>query len=287
MKKISNYGILALGLFLAAFSFSLFLAPYNLVAGGVSGLALLIHKLFQIQESTFIMVANLFLLGISFLFLGKEKTKNTILGSILFPLFISITNKFVPLIHIEELELIVIAALGGFLSGIGYGIIFKSGFTSGGTDILNQIMEKYLHIPISKSMILVDGIITLCGGFLFGFSLMIYSLISLLLISTFSHKTIIGEGKSKTLYITSSKINEIKYYLHNELKIDSTDFAIVGGYTKETQKMLMTVIQTKEYYRIKETIKAIDKNAFITVTDAYHLVNENVSIRKEKSFIAF
>lgn len=281
MKQVINYSILAFGLFLAAFAFNLFLAPYNLVAGGVSGLALIMHKIFSINESLFIMVSNLLLLGVSFLFLGKETTKNTIVGSILFPIFVSITNIIIPFINIHEIELIVIAVLGGFLSGIGYGIIFKSGYTSGGTDILNQIMEKYFHIPISSSIMIVDGIITLCGGFLFGFPTMIYSLISLILISIFSHKTIIGEGKSKTLYITSSKIEEIKYYLHSELKIDSTDFDIVGGYSKEPQKMIMTVIKTRDYYRIKETIKVIDQNAFITATDAYQLVNENVTIRNQ------
>lgn len=281
MKKIINYSILTFGLFLAAFSFNLFLAPNNLVAGGVSGLALIINKIFSINESLFIMISNLLLLGVSFLFLGKEKTQNTIVGSLLFPVFVSITNVLVPYINIQETELIVIAALGGFLSGIGYGIIFKSGYTSGGTDILNQMMEKYLHIPISSSIIIVDGAITLCGGFLFGFPTMIYSFISLILISVFSNKTIIGEGKSKTLYITSSKVEEIKYYLHHELKIDSTDFDIVGGYSNEVQKMIMTVIKTKDYYRIKEAIQVIDRNAFITATDAYQLVNENITIRNQ------
>lgn len=280
MKKINNYFFLLFGLFLAAFSFNLFLAPYHLVAGGVSGFALVVHKVLGIKESFFIMISNVILLMISFVFLGKEKTKNTIIGSLLFPIFVSLTSYITPYINIEGLEFIIVAVLGGFLSGVGYGIIFKSGFTSGGTDILNQIMEKYLHIPISNSIIIVDGFITLCGGLVFGIPLLIYSLISLVFISTFSHKTIIGEGKSKTIYITSSKYNEIKFYLHKELKIDSTDFDIVGGYTNEKQKMIMTVIQTKDYYRIKEAIKEIDKNAFITATEAYQLINENVTIRR-------
>ena len=280
MKKIINFTTLFAGLFLAAFSFNLFLAPFNLVAGGVSGLALIVHKVFSLDESTFIMIVNLLLLGISFLFLGKEKTKNTILGSLLFPIFVNLTSYIIPYIDIKELELIVVSILGGLLSGVGYGIIFKTGYTSGGTDILNQIIEKYMHIPMSTSIIFVDGIITLCGGFIFGLPLMVYSLISLILISIFSHKTIIGEGKSKTLYITSSKIKEIKYYLHKELKVDSTDFDIIGGYSNEPQKMIMSIINTKDYYRIKEAIKLIDKNAFITVTDAYQIINENVSIRR-------
>lgn len=280
MKKTLNFATLFFGLLLAAFSFNFFFAPYNLVAGGVSGLALIIHKVFSLDESLFIMVINLLLLGLSFLFLGKEKTKNTILGSLLFPIFINITSPIIPFIDISELELIVISILGGFLSGVGYGIIFKSGYTSGGTDILNQIIEKYMHIPMSISIIFIDGAITLCGCFIFGLPLMVYSFISLILISIFSHKTIIGEGKSKTLYITSFKIKEIKYYLHKELKVDSTDFDIIGGYSNEPQKMIMSIINTKDYYRIKEAIKFIDENAFITVTDAYQIINENVAIRK-------
>ncbi len=281
MNKIKKYCILCFGLFLAAYSFNLFLAPFNLVAGGVSGLALVIHKMFNLNESMLIMSINLFLLGISFIFLGKEKTKNTVLGSLLFPLFISFTSVITKKVNIEELELIVISVLGGLTSGIGYGIVFKSGYTSGGTDILNQIMEKYMLVPVSKSIIIVDGFITLCGGFVFGMPILIYSLISLILVSIFSHKTIIGKGKSKTLYITSSKYNEIKYYLHKELQIDSTDFDIVGGYSKASQKMIMTLVTTKDYYRIKEAIETIDENAFITSTDAYQLMNENVSIRNK------
>ncbi len=280
MKKIKNYFILLLGLSIASFSFNLFLSPYNLVAGGVSGLALVIYRVFHIKESVFIMVTNLILLGISLLFMGKEKTKNTILGSLIFPILINLTSYITNYIDFSNLELIVIAFLGGILSGFGYGLVFKSGFTSGGTDILNQMMEKYLHIPMSKSIIFIDGLITLCGGIVFGLPTMVYSFISLILISTFSHKTIIGEGKSKTLYITSSKYKEIKYYLHEELKVDSTDFDIVGGYSNSSQKMIMTVINTKDYHRIHYAIKTIDKEAFITSTDAYQLVNENITIRR-------
>lgn len=279
MSKINHYVSLIIGLLLAAISFNLFLAPNNLVAGGVSGFSLILGKIFSINESLFIMLSNIVLLFFSLTFLGKKKTKNTILGSILFPIFINITNYIIPLININEIELIVKSFLGGILSGIGYGLIFKSGYTSGGTDIINQIIEKYFHIPISTSIIIIDGLITLIGGLTFGIETMAYSLISLILLSVFSNKTIIGEGKSKTLYIISSKYNEIKYYLHEELRVDSTDFEISGGYSEKNKKMIMTIINTKDYYKIKEALKIIDNNAFIATTNAYQLVNENLTIR--------
>lgn len=279
MKKRNAYINLIFGIFLAAFSFNLFLAPLKFVTGGVSGLALIVKSKISINESLFIAIVNFILLIVSYFFLEKEKTKNTILGSILFPIFIFLTSFISSYIDISGLEKIVIAVLGGILSGIGYGFVFKSGFTSGGTDILNQIMEKYMHIPIAKSILLIDGAITLLGGFFIGLSTLVYSIISLLCLSIFSNKTIIGVGDSKILYIYSTKFAEIKKYLHEDLKIDSTDFDCIGGYSNKKGKVILTVIHTKDYYRIKESIKCIDKNAFLTVTEAYQLVNENVTIR--------
>jgi uncharacterized membrane-anchored protein YitT (DUF2179 family) len=280
MNKINNYLNLIAGLFLVAFSFNLFLSPYNLASGGVSGLSLIINKIYNINESLFILIINIILLIFSYFLLGLEKTKKTILGSLLLPIFITLTSKITVLINIKDLDILIISILGGFLSGIGYGIIFKSGYTSGGTDIINQIMEKYLHMPISKSIVIVDGIITILSLLVFDLSTTLYALVSLILISYFSNKAIIGEGKSKTLYITSNKYNEIKKYLHQELKIDSTDFDCLGGYKNKESKMILTVIDNNSYYRIKEAIKLIDPNAFIVVTDSYHIMNANLSIRK-------
>ena len=110
MKKIIKYINLIGGLFLVAFSFNLFLSPYNLAAGGVSGLSLIINKLFAINESAFMLVVNIILLILSYFLLGKETTRNTILGSILFPIFVSITSKITMHIHLD-LEMIVIAVL--------------------------------------------------------------------------------------------------------------------------------------------------------------------------------
>lgn len=280
MTKIKEYLNLILGLFLVATSFNLFLSPYNFAAGGISGTSLIVHKLFGWNESVFILISNILLLIISEIFLGTNTTKKTIVGSLLFPVFVSLTSKLSLLIKIENIELIVIAIIGGLFSGIGYGLIFKSGFTSGGTDIINQLMEKYLHMPISKSIILVDGFITVLSGFTFGLSNMIYALIALFLISIYSNKQIIGIDSSKIIYISSKKYQEIKEYLHKELKIDSTDFDAIGGYKKKKIKIILSVIDSKNYYRVKEAIAEIDPKAFVVATSSYHLVNANKKIRE-------
>ncbi len=279
MAKYKEYLYLIIGLLIASLSFNLFLSPFHLAAGGVSGLALFFNTLFNINESLFIFIVNLFLLLLSYIFLGKDQTRKSFLGSLLFPLMISLTSGITNYLNFADLEMIVIAIIGGIMSGIGYGLIFKSGFTSGGTDILNQIMEKYLHISIGTSIIIVDGLITLAGIFIFGLNTMIYALITLILISIYNNKMLLGINSNKTLYIYSEKYFEITKYLHEELKYDSTDFNVQGGYTNKNQKLILTVIPAKDYYKIKLALKLIDPKIFIIVVNSYQQVNANATIR--------
>ena len=208
-NKIKTYTTVIAGLLLVALSFNLFLSPNNLVAGGVSGASILARELFGIKESVFIYIANFLLVLVSLRFLGIEKTKNTLLGSILFPVFISLTENISQRITFD-LDILILAVLGGALSGIGYGLIFRNNFTTGGTDILNQIAEKYLKIPMGKSILMVDGPIVVLGLMVFGLEQTIYSLIVLILISTLSNRTMFELNKNRVLYIQTDKVKEIQ-----------------------------------------------------------------------------
>ena len=173
-----------IGCFLVALAFNLFMSPNNLVAGGVSGFSLILKHFFGLNPSTIISVANVFLIILSFLVLGKEKTKATILGSILFPIFVSLTEHLSTYISFKESEMILIAVFGGVLQGLGAGLIFRAGYSTGGTDILNMIVSKIFKISLGNSMFFTDGTIILIGAFVFGFNHLMYSLIILYLIST-------------------------------------------------------------------------------------------------------
>lgn len=281
MRIIRKYGTVILGILFVSISYNLFFAPNQLDTGGVSGLAIVIQNLFFINESTFILIVNILLLICSYFILGKELTKNSLLGSILFPIFIKLSRGICNIIIIKDLELLIIAIIGGCLSGIGYGMLFKNNFTSGGTDILNQIAEKKFKIPISKSMIYIDGSIVLLGGFVFGIEKMIYSIIALLLISTLSNKTMLGINKHKVFYIQSKKYEEIKDYLTKELKYDVTIFSTVGGYSNQKNKLILCNVDKKDYYKVRLGIKLIDENSFITITENYESMNNNKMVPKK------
>ena len=280
--KKKKYFTILFGLLLTAIAFNLFLSPYNYVTGGVGGLSIVVHHLVPaINESVFIFIANLVLIVVSYLFLGKEKTRNTILGSLLFPFFVSITKEITNVI-VLDLDSFIVACLGGILSGYGYGLVFQNNYTTGGTDILNQMMEKYFHIPMSKSILYEDGLIDLFGGFVFGITNLMYSLIALALISYFSNNTQLGINKNRMLYITSSRVEDIRSYLIRE-GYDATILQTQGGYSKRKRKILLSSVHENDYYRIRQDLLKIDPRIFIVVTSAYEQHNANLLVLESKS----
>lgn len=259
------------GCFLVALAFNLFMSPSNLIAGGVSGFSLILKHFFGLNPSTIISVSNIFLIILSFIFLGKEKTKTTILGSILFPVFVSLTEHLSTYISFKESELILIAVFGGTLQGLGAGLIFRAGYSTGGTDILNMIVSKIFKISLGNSMFFTDGLIIVLGAFVFGFNHLMYSLIILFLISNLTDRVVLGISDSKAFYIITSKEKEVKDFVINELHHGITEFNAEGGYNNEHQTVLMSVVPTREYYKLKEGIHRIDKNAFFVVMDSYEV----------------
>ena len=259
------------GCFLVALAFNLFMSPNNLVAGGISGLSLVLKHFFGLNPSMIISISNVFLIILSFLLLGKEKTKMSILGSILFPVFVSMTEHLSTYISFKESEMILIAVFGGVLQGIGAGLIFRAGYSTGGTDILNMIVSKIFKISLGNSMFFTDGTIIVIGAFVFGFNHLMYSLIILYLISTLTDKVVLGISDSKAFYIITSKEKEVKDFVINELKHGVTEFNAKGGFNSENQTVLMSVVPTREYYKLKEGIHNIDKNAFFVAMDSYEV----------------
>ena len=260
-----------LGCLLIAVSYNLFLAPNNIVAGGVGGLAIIVNNLTGINNSIFIFIVDILLLILSYFLLGKEKTKATILGSILFPLFVSLTSNIGTIIDIDTNQLLLISVFGGVVYGFGAGMIYKAGFTTGGTDIINQIISKYAKTSMGKSMLYCDGTIVLLTAFVFGPTHFMYSIITLYVISFMSDRVILGVSDSKAFYIVTKEERKIKAYILKYLNHGVTVFNAKGGYAQGNQTVLMCVLPTKDYYRLKEGIHEIDSNAFFVVTDAYEV----------------
>ena len=268
VKRISEF---ILGCFLVSLAYNIFIAPNAIVPGGVGGIAIILNRLFNIDYASVIFILNIFLLIMSFILLGKEKTKLSILGSLLFPIMVRATEYLNVWLKIDTSNLLLSAISGGILFGIGAGLIFRAGFTTGGTDIVNQIISKYLKITLGKSMLLSDGLIVLISGYFFGINIMMYSIVTLYIISLISDRIVLGISDSKMFLILTNKDKEVKDYIIKKLGHTVTIFRGKGGYNNEKNDVLMTVLPTKDYYMLREGIRKIDNDVFYIITDTYEV----------------
>ena len=258
------------GVFLVAISYNVFLLPSNTVYG-VGGIGVILKKLFNITPALTIFISSMILLVLSLFTLGKKKTIRTVAGSILYPIFVAATSYYVRYFDLGSLEPVVVVIIGAVAHGIGLGLIFKAGYTTGGTDILNDIVAKYGKVSIGKSMLFTDGLIIIISLFVFGFPTFIYSLISLYIISVMTDKVILGISQSKTFYIITDNETSVKKFIMNNLNHGVTVLQGRGGYTGDNQKVIMCTLPTREYFILKEGLKEIDPEAFFLVTDAYEV----------------
>ena len=254
-------------------SFNVFVLPNDIVYG-IGGLGVIFYRTMNIDPSFVIMIGSILLLVLSFFILGWEQTKNSIIGSLLYPIFVKLTVPLAGYIDLGSTETIVTVICGSVVSGFGLGLVFKSGFTTGGTDILNQIFSKFFKTSIGTSMLFTDGVIILISLFVFGFQKFIYSIINMYIIGLMTDKVILGISESKSFYIITEHETDIKKFLLSTLGHGVTVLEARGGYTGNRLKVIMCIIPTKEYFIVKEGIKTIDPNAFFLVTDAYEVSGE-------------
>jgi len=270
-SKVKRFFQFLLGSFIVAGAFNLFFSPNNLVPGGMSGASVILNSLFGWDNSFVILMGSCILLIASYFLLGWEKTRGSILGSLLFPVCVKLTANIGAYIDIDSSQLLLTTLFGAVLYGFGAGMIFKAGYTSGGTDILNQILSKYLHISIGNSILLSDGVIVVSSAFVFGINKLMYSLIILYIVSFITDRVILGISDSKAFYIITDEEEKVKEYILKYLNHGVTIFNAKGGYKKEKQTVLMCVLPTKEYYKLKEGLHEIDPDSFFVVTDAYEV----------------
>lgn len=273
-----RYMMLLSGCLIVAFAFNLFFLRYNIVCFGVSGISIVLAE-FGVPPSTFIMIANIILLIISYFFLGADDTKGQIVGSLIYPIFVSLTAYVTNMIDLGNLEMIVIAVMGGVLAGVGYGLIYKSGYGTGGTDIMGNMVVKYSKISMGNAMMFINISIIALGKVVFNWKTVMYAIVVAYLISMFTDKILLGISNSKAFYIVVDKTKDdiVRDFLTSLKGVGSTVIDVHGGYSNDKQTLILAVVPTKMYFLIKEGLKEIDKNIFYLVCDSYE-----VSSRRNK-----
>ena len=270
-KLVRRYVLLIISLFISACYFNLLQLPSQIVTGGTTGISIILNSYFEIEPSKVIFAISIVLLLVGFIFLGIEKSSGAVVSTIVYPFFVVLTANIGNYIPVDLSDKILISIFLGILSGITTGMVYKVGFSNGGFSIISEIISKYRKISISSTSFVINLIIVLIGGASFGWTMVMYAIIVLYIYSIVLDRVLIGVSKNKALYIITSEEEKLREYIMNTLKHGVTIFDVKGGFKEKKRKVIMTVIPNREYFRLKEGIKEIDKNAFFIVTDSYQV----------------
>lgn len=273
MKNLTRILIVILGCLIIAFAIDFIIVPNYLTTFGYNGLSIALYYNNGVNIGLNILIFNVISILIASLFLNKQIIKDYLLPSFLIPLFTFLLNFLTPYFVIEFPEKILTILVSGCISGIGYSMIYKQGNSAGCVFLLEEVIGKLTHFHSKIYSWFID-IITLLIIFMeFKYEVMLYSLISIFITKYLITKARFGINDSKMFYIITSKEKEVKDFILHDLKYELTVLDVKGGFSKKNKKILLTVISSNDYYKLKEGVKLIDDKSFIAITDTYDVVN--------------
>ncbi len=266
------------GVVLLSAGFYFFLLPINLVIGGVMGISVIIQDI--IPVSLFMYIANTILLMIGWMVLGKIFFMKTALATLLSPTIIWILEKTVPsnffMRHMTESPLLIGATFGGLFLGVGLGIVIRNNATTGGMDVVQHIMHKYLNIPFSTAMYITDGII-IGIAMIINFQLGLYAVGSMIISGILVDRLSIEGKAGYTVFIVTSFTEKIQEQIYEKLERGITRVKVIGGYSKQEKDMIICTVDRAQLYTFKRIIKLTDPKAFTFVTRTKEALGEGFS----------
>lgn len=271
--KIKDFTLITMGVLLVGISVVYFFQPNNIAAGGVSGLAIIInHYIPSISIGPLILIMNFILYIVAFVIIGSKFGGKSIYASLALSVAIWALEKYIPFNVTNDLMLATI--FGTLIAASGLAIVFNANASTGGTDILAKILNRYFHFNIGRALLIVDFIVTFLGAITFGINVGLYALLAVIISGIAIDKIIAGFNICSEVTIISSKNNDISRYILDELERGCTFIKGVGAFTGKDTALLYTVLGRSEFIKLKRYISSVDKNAFITVGEVHEVMGE-------------
>lgn len=272
MKNLGKFNfkrfiLVNIGVFIMVCGLYFFLIPNNLAVGGASGLAMLINKVFPVLPIGLVLLglnAILFVLG--FLTIGRDFGGYTIYASIAMSMMLSVFEKFIPMNSPLSDDILINLIFGIFIQGFGMGIVLNQGASTGGTDIIAKIVDKYTKLSFGTGLIVSDGLITVGAALIYGINLGMYALLGVITNAVVIDKMLAGFENKFSVTISSREFEKINTFIIDELYRGTTIYAAEGGFSRQDRKILATVLDRDEYIKLREFIRKTDQKAFMYVS---------------------
>lgn len=265
-KNLVDILLVIIGNLMLALAVHTFILPYEILSGGVAGIAVALAKITGYRSDLIISVLIWVLFGFGAYFLGRKFTVHTISSSILYPLFLNLLNT--QPIHVS-IDPILASLYGGLVAGFGVGLVFRTGASTGGMDVPPLIIHKFTNIDLSKLVLAVDLLTVTLGVFVYGIEAVLMGFISVYA-SAFAIKQVLvfGGQEARSVMIITNKVDEVVDMIDKKLERGATLLSAQGGYTRENRSVILSVINMTQYPELIEELHIIDPHAFVIATEA-------------------
>lgn len=277
-KNVRQYIEMTIGIIMMAVGVYFFKIPNGFSTGGVSGIATVLGEVFSEKQlgfltpGTIIIILNVLLLLLGYLFLGRSFGIKTVYCSLVYSAIIWMLERVLPLSAPLTKQPFLELIYGIMLNGIGSGLIFHAEGSSGGTDILALILKKYTSLNVGKALLCFDTLIAASSFFVFGLTAGLFSILGLFLKAFLVDTVIESMNVCKSFTIVTTHADEIVKYIIEDMKHSATEAEARGAYTGEPKTLIFTSCKRIEAVRLKKKIYEIDPNAFVTVQSTSEII---------------
>lgn len=274
MSKFMKVFYLIMASLLIALINIFIIMPNNLISFGFMGVSELLSFESHINPGIVLLICNAFMIILSTFLLDIKKVKTYVPTSLLIPIFMTILYHFMGSFKLELPEMMLTIIFAGFASGFAYGVLYKQGDKTGTIFLFDEIINKYGNFASKHYSWIFDIALLFVYSYFINITMAIYSLVIFIITKYMVTRSRFGISDSKMFYIITSKEKEVIEYITDVLGYDLSTLDVKGGYTNKEKKIIISVIDTNDFYKLKEGIKVIDKSAFITITDTYDVISK-------------
>lgn len=267
-RRIIDYIQVVFGATLVGLSYNIFLLPAKIAAGGVSGVSTLLYEVFQWNPALVQAIINIPLFIMGLLLLGKDFGVKTLIGTLFVPFIIWLTQDIDVNLHDPMLG----AIYGGILIGVGLGIVYRGGGSTGGTAAIAQVLKKYTGLSSGFSQLIVDGLVVAAAAIVLNLELALFALISIYVTSKVIDFVQLQTSPTKLVMIITEKEEEVQHIIHNEIDRGLTKVKSLGGYTNHERTMILCVVEQSEAIYLKKILQEQEPSSFVIFLNASEIL---------------
>lgn len=272
------FGVLV-GNAILAFTVAAFIIPHGVIMGGATGIGLTIAHYVPVDLSIIIFIVNSILFVLGATVLGKKFAVATIASTFIYPTFLSIVQKIPGIDGLTD-NLMLATLYAGALLGVGIGLIVRVGSSTGGTDIVALVLNKWFHIPVAGLLYVIDFLVLGGQVFFSDTEQIMYGVLMLVLETAILNKVMLLGQSQIQLFIISEEYEHIREKMLKELDAGVTMVHVETGYGQENQKGVLCIIPNRKLYSVKELVQSIDPKAFITITQINEVRGRGFSMER-------